>query len=63
MQVLGQHHGWVTRRKGEQHNLDCIEPKFKKLSQCMLWASISGLRGKGILFIFNNIFFALANAV
>jgi hypothetical protein len=51
MQVLGQHRGWVTRRKGEEHNLDCIEPRFKKLSQCMFWAAISGLKGKGKSFL------------
>ncbi len=47
MHVFGQHQRWVTRQKGEEHHLDCIEPQFIKLSQCMFWAAISGLKGKG----------------
>jgi hypothetical protein len=59
MQVLGQSRGMVTRRKGEEHNLDCIEPKFKKPSQCNFWGSISGLKGKGIIFFHSFIAFFL----
>ncbi len=53
MQVLGQSRGMVTRRKGKEYDFDCIEPRFKKLSECSFWGSISGLKGKGthVLFI------------
>jgi hypothetical protein len=53
MQVLGQARGYVTRRPGEEFLLDCIMPKFKKLSACMFWGSISGLKGKGKVIYFS----------
>jgi hypothetical protein len=55
MQCLDQLRGMVTRHKQEEHDLDCIEPKFKKLSQYIFWASFSGLKGKGMPF-YNFIF-------
>jgi hypothetical protein len=48
MQCLGQSCSYLTCLKVEEHNLNCIEPKIKKFSQCMLLASISGLIGKGL---------------
>ncbi len=46
--VLGQSQGMVTRRAGKEHRLNCNEPKVKKISQYILWASFSGLEGKGV---------------
>jgi hypothetical protein len=59
MQCLGQVHGKVTRRKGEEYEPDCVQYKFKKLSDCMFWASISGLKGRGKKWIFNFFFILL----
>jgi hypothetical protein len=51
MQCLGQVHGKVTRRKGEEYEPVCYQYKYKKLSDCTLWASISGLNEKGKKYI------------
>jgi hypothetical protein len=52
MQCLAQARGYDTRCRGKEHNLDCIEPKFKIVAQCRFWACISGLKHKGLSFNF-----------
>jgi hypothetical protein len=47
MHVVGQCRAWVTRRPGKEYNIDCIIPKFSKLSRCLLCGSISGEHGIG----------------
>lgn len=42
MYIGAQARVWVTRMPEEAHNEDCVVPKFKKGSACMVWGAICG---------------------
>lgn len=48
MNVMGQTRVWVTRHLEEEFHMDCIIPKFKRVSGCMMWGGISGRHGIGM---------------
>ena len=50
MQVTGKTRIRVTQKAEEEYYMDCVIPKFKKFSSCMIWGSISGNYGTGKLF-------------
>ena len=49
MQVTGKTRIWFNRKPGKEYHKDYVIPKFKKLSNCMIWDSIGGSYGTGKL--------------